>query len=455
MLSGTGADGAYHAGVLRALEEAGVKIDLVAGRGIGAVGAVYAAVDGASRLWDQNGLWRQPAAAALYRWRWPLRVIGWLLVALAVVFAVPLAFVALAAVVYPVGLALGMTGLEAGQGIIGAYLALLAAAFAPAGVPTWLPRAVTALAGLAALVLAGGTLAAWWRAPIRRRARGARAWALIGAPVDPTEALRHFSGGVWDLLKGGVTLKTPAPGDLSRRYTELLAENLGHPGFRELLLVVHDVDARRDLVFGLVREPYRRTLFPPPGGNGARKAEAFDLAGLAGDQVIDALAGALAVPGLTEAPLARFAPDGFWRGEAHRLNDRPACLLRLLEEAAAAGAEQVIVVSGAPELPAPHALLPPRIDGWGRISEQVAAAESAALGDALSHLQRRFRGVYLVRPAHNPIGPFDLEGVHDVQSDRAHALAELLERGYEDAYRQFIDPIVGAAGDRIPQVTPR
>mgnify|MGYP002022991102 CR=1 FL=1 len=39
MLTGTGTAGAYHAGVLRALHEAGVKIDLVAGRGIGAVGA--------------------------------------------------------------------------------------------------------------------------------------------------------------------------------------------------------------------------------------------------------------------------------------------------------------------------------------------------------------------------------------------------------------------------------
>ena len=27
---------------------------------------------------------------------------------------------------------------------------------------------------------------------------------------------------------------------------------------------------------------------------------------------------------------------------------------------------------------------------------------------------------------------------------------ELLDRGYEDAYRQFIEPVVGAGGDRVP-----
>ena len=55
VLTGSGTAGAYHAGVLRALHEAGVKIDLAAGRGVGAIGAFFAAVDGGVRLWDTNG----------------------------------------------------------------------------------------------------------------------------------------------------------------------------------------------------------------------------------------------------------------------------------------------------------------------------------------------------------------------------------------------------------------
>ena len=53
--------------MLRALHEAGVKIDIVAGRGIGVVGALFAAVDGAQRLWDDKGFWRAPAVAVALR----------------------------------------------------------------------------------------------------------------------------------------------------------------------------------------------------------------------------------------------------------------------------------------------------------------------------------------------------------------------------------------------------
>jgi hypothetical protein len=55
----------------------------------------------------------------------------------------------------------------------------------------------------------------------------------------------------------------------------------------------------------------------------------------------------------------------------------------------------------------------------------------------------------VVRPAHNPIGPLDLTGTYDERSDRRQGLGELLNRGYEDAYRQFIDPVVAASGDAL------
>src|SRR5690349_24928742 len=83
VLTGTGTAGAYHAGVLRALQEAGVKIDVVAGRGVGAIGALFAAVDGAQRLWDPKGMWHSEVIRGFYPWRTALRV-----VALAVLIAV-------------------------------------------------------------------------------------------------------------------------------------------------------------------------------------------------------------------------------------------------------------------------------------------------------------------------------------------------------------------------------
>ena len=62
VLTGSGTAGAYHAGVLRARHEAGVRTDLVAGRGMGAVSALFAAVDGAPRLWEASGIWKGGAA---------------------------------------------------------------------------------------------------------------------------------------------------------------------------------------------------------------------------------------------------------------------------------------------------------------------------------------------------------------------------------------------------------
>ena len=54
----------------------------------------------------------------------------------------------------------------------------------------------------------------------------------------------------------------------------------------------------------------------------------------------------------------------------------------------------------------------------------------------------------MIRPAHNPVGPLDLDGAFDERSDRRQGLGELLDRGYEDAYRQFIEPVVAASGER-------
>ena len=89
VLTGTGTAGAYHAGALRALHEAGVKIDLVAGRGIGAIGALFVAVDGAPRLWADKGFWRLPGVESLYGWRTVPRLIVAALAISAAIVAVP------------------------------------------------------------------------------------------------------------------------------------------------------------------------------------------------------------------------------------------------------------------------------------------------------------------------------------------------------------------------------
>ena len=217
--------------------------------------------------------------------------------------------------------------------------------------------------------------------------------------------------------------------DLGRRYTEMLTENLGQPGFRELLLAVHDVDAHRDLIFAVVAESRRRDLFrrSTTESADARRAEVFDLAGVARDHVVDAVAAALTVPLATDWHAVTFPPDAYWRGETHRLGDRPANLIRIVDELIDLGVEQIVLVSAAPESPGPHALADVRIDGRGRLGEYVQSTEAGVLRDATTTTAGV--RIFTIRPAHNAIGPFDFGGGYDDRSHRRQPLTELMSHG--------------------------
>lgn len=455
VLNGSGTAGAYHAGVLRALHEAGVKIDLVAGRGAGAIGAFFAVVDGGARLWEANGIWRSPGAAGFYGWRAPLRAAGWALVAAAVVFAIPVAVLALAVLVGVLGLLLTLIGLE-GPGTVlrTSFSGWVDALFAPTSLPTIIPRLVlfAILAGIAALAV--GLIAPAARARAKRRTRYGVMWRLIGSPLSATSVVNRSLAELWNLIRGAAPLAAPPAGELGRRYIELLSENLGQPGFRELIVTAHDMDARRDFVFALLAAGERQRFFGRSGSaeSASRQLEVFDLGGAAREHALDALAAALAVPVATEPHLATFASEGAWRGETHRLCDRPGAVGRLIEEAAAAGAEQVILVSASAPPARAHELGPGRADLRGRAGEQLGAFEAAGLRDVLQQFDGRFAGLFVIRPLHNPLGPLDFSGVYDERSDRIQSLSELVDRGYEDAYRQFIEPVVGAGGEPIEPV---
>jgi hypothetical protein len=361
VLCGTGAHGAYHAGVVRALQEAGVKIDVVAGQGIGAAAAMLVAIDGGARLWDSEGIWRSPQVQRFYRFklfRWQRRI---------------------------------------------------------------------------------------------RRIAGSPLWRMFGAPFDPNPAIDLFSGAVWQLIRGASS-ETRVPRDAGRKYAETLAENLGQPGFRELMIVATDLDSRNDVVAAMLREPYRRDFVAPRQGR-ERRSEALDLSGLGRDHAFDIVAAALTPPVAFEPRLVSFAPDGYWRGETHRLCDRPGSIIRLFEELALAGVSQVIVATAVGAASAPHRLRASRLDLRGRLGEFITASEAATLRDAGEMARLRFDSFYVVCPSHNPVGPFDFGGAYDEASDRRHSTGELMERGYEDAYHQFIEPVVGASGDQIVGVS--
>ncbi|HZT75033.1 MAG TPA: patatin-like phospholipase family protein [Vicinamibacterales bacterium] len=439
VLTGTGADGAYHAGALRALHEAGVKIDLVAGRGVGVIGAVFAAVDGAQRLWDEKGFWRSAAVDRFYGWRVVPKIVGGALAISVAIVAIPIAAVAAGLIVFPIDFLLKIVGGAGAPGLVAAYLSFAQRAFAADALPTWLPRLVLLVLGLAAAIALVDGLRAG-----DGRLRGGAWWRLVRAPLDAHVVASQVWHTLWDLIRGAAHLSEPGVGELAQRYTELLTENLGQPGFRELVIVAHDVDAHRDLVFALVAEGRRRDLVrrPTTEAADARRAEVFDLAGVDRQHLSDAVAASLTLPLATDWRHATFNPDGYWRGETHRLADRPASLVRLLDELIELGAEQIVLVAAAPQAPGPHALARGRLDPRGRLGEFLQSAEAAIVHDATTTTAGV--RIFTIRPAHNPIAPFDFAGGDDDRSHRRQPLAELMSRGYEDAYHQFIEPVVGA-----------
>ena len=265
------------------------------------------------------------------------------------------------------------------------------------------------------------------------------------APDEPGATL---TGTLWKLVRGASGAQMPDRDEMSRRYVDILSENLGQPGFREVLVAVHDVDSRRDLVGAVISDQRRARFEERRPAMGPREAEIVDFTGPQRGLVVDFLSGALRLPVATPAWALRFPAESYWRGELHHLCDRPELGTRLLTEIEAVGVDQVIVVSPAPVPSAPHGLRPRPSGLRGRIGEHVRSVETAAMDDVCALAMAKFGAVFVIRPTHNPIGPFDFGGVYDEGSDRRRSAAELLQQGHEDAYAAFIDPYV-AAGERV------
>lgn len=362
VLTGTGTAGAYHAGVLRAIHESSVKLDVVAGEGVGAIGALFAAFDGATALWETDGLWRVPQVRHFYRRR---------------------------------------RGLRVGK--------------------IWNRSAS--------------------RSDLRRRAREPVWRRVLGPPLECEKTTERLIARLWTLVSGGAGHKKASRGEASARAVELILENLGQPGFRELLLTAHDLDAQRDLVFGLLADGRRRDFFQSRDRDAAgRSAEAFDLTGGLRERVIDVVDAALRPPLVTAPHMLTFPVESAWRGESHYVLHRPGSVVRLVEEVVRAGAEQIIIASASPEPIGPHSLRSPRSDRLGWVGEHQMSTEAAALRDVRGRTARA--RVFIVRPNHNPVGPFDFSGAYDERSDRRHTLGELMQRGYEDAFRHVVDPVL-------------
>lgn len=449
VFTGSGTTGAYHAGALKALDESGVKIDLVVGSGIGVASAAFAAVTGGPKLYGPGGFWAGVRWGSFYRLRPVVRLALALLGVSFGIFAAPMLLGLALGIVITLLLivdrvvpgaasrALGFLWV-APEALSGPYLAAQA-------VP------VFALAMLAIIVLS-----ALW---LRDRRRFAEAFESF---LDAGPGLARLRGAVWQVA-GGAAARTPAPSEpeLGRRYSALLADNLGEPGFRELVLRVADLDRGGPLLFVLFKDgadPRREGVL----------ADAVDLRVPGQDALFfDALATGLLCPMAMPLRRVSFPKGAVHAGETHRLTDASFVPGSGIAEAVAAGAEQVIVVTGVPERAAPLARRRgplARIDAAARALEAQASREIDEterfnrLAGTLGHRTSDGRGawedpatgrvsaevdLWVIRPERRALGPMELDGVRDPATEVLQTTEDLVELGFRDAYRQFVEPVVG------------
>ena len=292
-------------------------------------------------------------------------------------------------------------------------------AFAPEGFRRGCRASCAGARGRRALIAFGR--AAGWRRP------AAAAWRRSGGPtVTPRSSSRraaaHSWRALWDLLRGAAQLKN------RRRRNWAGATWSWSPRISASLdfvswwcwctISMRDaISSSRSSAKRGRRELVSARARPKPPM--ARRAEVFDLSGVARDYLAACGRGALAVPVVCEPAVVTFAPEAYWRGETHRICDRPG--------ARRAGA-------GGSRRPRRRAD-PRRVVGsrHARAARALAAAarrprpvrrvscsrrEAAAVRDAMRSPAGPVRQVFTIRPVHNPIGPFDLAGGFDDRSDR-------------------------------------
>ena len=191
----------------------------------------------------------------------------------------------------------------------GLYRGSLESMFTPPFLPTIVPRLLV----LALLVVAGrarrrGGSGRCGGRSRRRLSRGvlvaARRRAARRGRAGRHARRRALASGAWRLE----CASGRHPAEIGRRYVDLLTDNLGQPGFREVLLAARSRRApgpgRRAVAAGRAQRASRRT----GDGSGPREAEIVDFTGRERDLVVDFLAGALAAAGGVRA-CTRAVPD--------------------------------------------------------------------------------------------------------------------------------------------------
>jgi hypothetical protein len=457
VFAGSGASGAYHAGVLKALDEAGVRIDLMVGSGVGVLAAAFGAAASGPVLYGEKGLWREISGRRVFRLRPGFR------------FLRSLGLVALSAFVVPALIAL----------LLGLLLpAFLAVDFARPGFMVDVSRTLAALApglrlffvfALAAPTFLGFLFLLFRGASILKTSKR-RFGEVLESAFDLSGIERDIAKRLWEVARGPA-LNEPPPdtSEVGRQYAALIAENAGQPGFRGLVLRAANLDAPRPLVL---------KLMPDDRGTSPRPTFGDDLLDLqepaAAPLLYDVVASAFSASPLVSPRRVRLPKQGVFGGEIHRIAEASAVPGSGLSEAIALGADQIVLVTATARDPGPFAVrrgLKSLAAAYLALQERSAIEADLAQTERLNRIVetvghqkstgerewqdpltgRRFRPVivHTVRPRRALLRPLDLDGAVDPSNEVETSLLDWLDEGHRDAHRCFLDVALGE--DRLPR----
>lgn len=462
VFAGSGASGAYHAGVLKALDEAGVRVDILVGSGVGVLAAAFGAAASGPVLYGEKGLWRELSSRRVFKLRSGLRFLRWL------------GLVALSAFLVPALLAL----------LLGLLLpAFLAVDFARPGFMASLSQMIAALApGLRlffVFALAAPTFVAFLFVLFRGLSVLKTSRRRFGETLESAFDLSGIEGNLarrlWEVARGpALNERAPDAAEVGRHFSALIAENAGQPGFRGLILRAANLDTCKSLVLKLLNEGQ--------GGAGrARPDEAIDLKDAAASSLLyDVVASAFSTTPLAAPRRVRLPKQGVFGGEVHRIAEASVIAGSGLSEAIAGGADAIVLVTAVAEQPAPlvdrrglkalaAAFLAVQersaIEGdldetsrLNRIVETVGHQKSTGEREWQDPLTGRiFRAVsvHTIRPRRSLLRPLDLDGAIDPSNEVETTLLDWMDEGYRDAHRCYLDAALGEDRPRSDTPLPR
>ena len=429
ILSGEGTSLAYLAGAVKALRAAGVRIDLTLAKGSASVTAVFSALRAADRLTGDQGLLAHFPARP-YRLEPHLKVVLVFVAASAGVFLAPAVAMLVAMLLVPV--------------IAGLQIVLpqtIAGLLAP--LSEWiLPSVLIAEPAYVRLLALGSVLAFGFvlLVTVRDTARyrdWSRGWLDRGViHLDPL--IQHVERSLWLAVRGPRSTERPEnPKQMGEGLRQLLAAGIGQHGFSELIFYALDLDGGQEVPFVFLKDRYLESFRNRGPGRGGFLAEPVDLASSDGSaQFFAALSAAMTPPAIHRSSTVRLPPGARNGGEVHRFCSSLFAGHSALADALAAGAEQVIYITGA-------------ANGEPRRRGALESLVESTLRQAFEADMRWAQSesdlpVFVIRPEKSRLGTYQFEGEQLLDGDRLE-WSTMVAHGERDALRLFIEPILGEA----------